>query len=228
MSKVLVIAAHPDDEILGCGGTIARHISEKDKVHVIILAEGVTSRDIARNRKKRLIELKKLHLSSKLAHKIIGTTSLKTFNFPDNRMDSIDLLDVVKIVEKEIKRVNPEIIYTHHIGDLNIDHNITHRAVMTACRPEPRKSIKKIFCFEVPSSTEWQSITSKNYFKPNCFVNISKTLVKKIKALKAYKSEMRSWPHSRSTKAIEKLARWRGSSVGFKAAEAFINIRELI
>ena len=228
MNKVLVIAAHPDDEILGCGGTIARHIIERDKVHVLILAEGITSRDLVRNKKKRVKQLKQLYNSSRKAHKIIGTTSLKTFDFPDNRMDSVNLLDIVKIIEKEIRRINPEIIYTHHIGDLNIDHSITHRAVMTACRPEPKKSVKKIFCFEIPSSTEWQSITSKNYFKPNCFINISKTLGKKIKALKAYKSEMRSWPHSRSIKAVEKLARWRGSSVGFKAAEAFISIRELI
>ena len=168
MNKVLVVAAHPDDEVLGCGGAIARHIQEGDKVYVLILAEGITSRDAIRNKKKRTIELQKLSNSTKKSHKILGATSVKTFDLPDNRMDSVDLLDVVKIIEKEIKKINPRIIYTHHIGDLNIDHYITHRAVMTACRPEPKRSVKKIFCFEIPSSTEWQSVTSKNYFKPNC------------------------------------------------------------
>jgi len=227
MTKVLVIAAHPDDEVLGCGGTIARHIKNKDDVHVIILAEGVTSRDKSRNRKKRSKEIKNLLLSAQKSHKTLGSKSLKFFNLPDNRMDSINLLDIVKIVEKEVNLVKPEIIYTHHIGDLNIDHSITHQAVVTACRPEPNKSVKKIYCFEVPSSTDWQSVQSDKFFKPNCFIDISKTLQKKLKALKAYKSEMRSWPHSRSIKNVENLAKWRGSSSGMKAAEAFIIIRDL-
>ena len=144
MTKVLVIAAHPDDEVLGCGGTIARHIKKGDEVHVVILAEGVTSRDKFRDRKKRLKEIKNLSLSAKKSHKILGTKSLKLFDLPDNRMDSVDLLDIVKIVEKEVNLIRPKIIYTHHISDLNIDHSITHQAVITACRPEPKKSVKKI------------------------------------------------------------------------------------
>ena len=228
MTKVLVIAAHPDDEVLGCGGTIVRHIEKGDEVHVVILAEGITSRDKSRDRKKRSIEIKNLSLSAKKAHKILGTKSLKLFDLPDNRMDSIDLLDIVKMVEKEVNKISPKIIYTHHVSDLNIDHSITHQAVITACRPEPVKSVKKICCFEIPSSTDWQSVTADKFFKPNCFIDISRTLKKKLSALKAYKSEMKSWPHSRSIKAIESLARWRGSSVGLKAAESFIIIRELL
>ena len=226
MTKVLVIAAHPDDEVLGCGGAIALHVKKKDDVHVVILAEGVTSRDKSRNRKKRSKEIKNLLLSAQKSHKTLGSKSLKFFNLPDNRMDSINLLDIVKIIEKEVNLVKPEIIYTHHIGDLNIDHSITHQAVVTACRPEPNKSVKKIYSFEVPSSTDWQSVQSDKFFKPNCFIDISKTLQKKLKALKAYKSEMRSWPHSRSIKNVENLAKWRGSSSGMKAAEAFIIIRD--
>lgn len=228
MNKVLVVAAHPDDEVLGCGGTIARHIQEGDKVHVLILAEGITSRDTMSNKKKRSIELRRLSKSTQKSHKILGTTSIKTFDLPDNRMDSVALLDVVKIVEKEVKKINPKIVYTHHIGDLNIDHTITHKAVVTACRPEPNKSVRKILCFEIPSSTEWQTATKKNSFNPNYFIDISKTLSKKIKALKAYYSEMKPWPHSRSIEALQHLAKWRGSTVGYKAAEAFILIRELI
>jgi LmbE family N-acetylglucosaminyl deacetylase len=228
MTKILVVAAHPDDEVLGCGGTIARHIDKGDKVNIVILAEGVTSRDKSRNRKKRLKAINNLSLSAKKSHQILGSKSLKIFDLPDNRMDSVNLLDIVKIIEKEVNLVKPEIIYTHHISDLNIDHSITHRAVVTACRPEPKKSVKKIYCFEVPSSTDWQSVQSDKFFRPNCFIDISKTLQKKLKALKAYKSEMRPWPHSRSFKAVENLARWRGSSAGMKAAEAFIIIRDLI
>ena len=110
MIKVLVIAAHPDDEVLGCGGTIARHIKKGDEVHVVILAEGVTGRDKFRDRKKRLKEIKNLSLSAKKSHKILGTKSLKLFDLPDNRMDSVNLLDIVKIVEKEVTLIRPKII----------------------------------------------------------------------------------------------------------------------
>ena len=227
MNTVIVIAAHPDDEVLGCGGTIAKHVHDGDEVHVLILAEGMTSRDDTRDRNGREKDISKLKDMANEAHKILGTNSIKLLDFPDNRMDSVDLLDVIKVIENEINEIKPEIIYTHHFGDLNIDHRITNQAVFTACRPEPGSIVKKLYCFEVASSTEWQAPMKETSFIPNTFVDISNTLNKKLLALKAYDLEMKEWPHSRSIKSVEHLAHWRGGSVGFEAAEAFILSRHL-
>ena len=228
MKQILVIAAHPDDEVLGCGGTIANHICNGNEVHVLILAEGMTSRDDTRDRKGREKDITKLKDMANEAHKILGTSSTKLLDFPDNRMDSVDLLDVIKVIENEINEINPEIIYTHHSNDLNADHRITHQAVFTACRPEPGAIVKQLYSFEVPSSSEWQDRLKGSQFMPNTFVNISNTLELKLAALKAYESEMKPWPHSRSIQAIEYLARWRGASAGFEAAEAFSLSRNLV
>jgi LmbE family N-acetylglucosaminyl deacetylase len=225
---VLVIAAHPDDEVLGCGGTIAKHSQNKDSVHVLILAEGTTSRDLHRNRENRQNELSALAQAANQASEILGVTSLALHEFPDNRMDSCDLLDIVKILEQAIDLHKPEIIYTHHVGDVNIDHFCIHKAVVTACRPISSRTVKTLLFFEVASSSEWQVPGSAPVFAPNWFVDISETLNLKLKALKAYSSEMRSWPHPRSIKAVEHLNRWRGASVGMEAAEAFILGRNLV
>jgi len=228
MKHILVVAAHPDDEVLGCGGTIANHIRNGDEVHVLILAEGMTSRYYTRDPEGRRDDIIKLRNMTNEAHKILGSNSVKLMDFPDNRMDSVDLLDIVKEVENEINGRKPAIIYTHHNGDLNVDHRITHQAVFTACRPEPNTTVKKIYCFEVPSSTDWQTPMTEAPFMPNTFVDISDTLEKKLDALKSYESEMKPWPHSRSVKAVEHLARWRGASVGLGAAEAFVLSRNLV
>ncbi|OPX88188.1 MAG: 1D-myo-inositol 2-acetamido-2-deoxy-alpha-D-glucopyranoside deacetylase [Pelotomaculum sp. PtaB.Bin104] len=221
-SNVVVIAAHPDDEVLGCGGTIAKHVRNNDKVHVVILAEGLTSRHERRNREKIGQALAELEQSARKANKILGVSSLELHDFPDNRMDSLDLLDVVKVVENIIGKYRPEIIYTHHAGDVNIDHRRIHEAVIAACRPMPGCPVKKLLFFEVPSSTEWQVPGNVPYFMPGWFVNISETLDVKLKALGEYASEMRDWPHSRSIVAIKHQAHWRGASIGVEAAEAFM------
>ncbi|MED1642041.1 PIG-L family deacetylase [Brevibacillus agri] len=229
MSKsILVIAAHPDDEVLGCGGTIARHVSEGDKVHVVILAEGLTSRDPSRNREEREEELSLLGEAAKKANSILGVHVLRLHNFPDNRMDSLHLLDVTKTVENFIEEFQPEIVYTHHGGDVNIDHRIIHQAVITATRPIFPHTVKTLLFFETASSTEWMPMGSAPGFHPNWFVDISKSLGKKLKALEAYESEMRAWPHSRSIKALEHLAYWRGASSGVNAAEAFFLGRNIL
>ncbi|MGG1552411.1 PIG-L deacetylase family protein [Paenibacillus ferrarius] len=224
MSKtVLIIAAHPDDEILGCGGTMAKHVSQYDKVHVVILAEGLTSRDTVRSRELRAEELSELGKAAYKANQVIGVTSLVLYHYPDNRMDSIDRLDVTKTIELFIKQYKPDIVYTHHIGDVNIDHRCIHEAVITACRPIPGNHIvKDILFFEVASSTEWQTAGSAFPFTPNYFVDISSTIDIKLKSLEEYESEMREWPHSRSIRALEHLARWRGASIGTDAAESFM------
>ncbi|MGR3176660.1 MAG: PIG-L deacetylase family protein [Candidatus Anammoxibacter sp.] len=227
-NKVLVFAAHPDDEVLGCGAAIAKHVITGDEVHVVILAEGATSRDGKRNRGQRSSELSELAESAHKAKKILGYSSLDLYDFPDNRMDSVDLLDVVKMIEKHIELVQPAIVYSHHAGDVNIDHRIIHEAVITACRPIPSHPVKTLLFFEVASSTEWQVPGSAPHFTPNWFKGISDMLPVKLDALKEYSTEMRKWPHPRSLTAVENLAKWRGASVGIEAAEAFVLGRNLI
>ena len=225
--SILVVVAHPDDEVLGCGGSVAKWAEAGNEVHVVILAEGATSRDFARNPESRIEELSALEKSAQSAGKILGVTSVRLLNFPDNRMDSVDRLEVIKIVEKQIELVKPETVVTHHSGDINIDHQITHQAVVTACRPQPRESVRRLLVFEVPSSTEWQPPSSALAFQPNWFEDVSGTINRKLQALEAYSSEMRPWPHSRSMQTVEHLARWRGASVGVEAAEAFMLLREV-
>lgn len=228
MDSILVIAAHPDDEILGCGGAISRHSEVGDVVRVIIVSTGITSRrdNISDDINKE--ELAALKSSAEKANQIIGVKSLDFLNYPDNRLDSIQRLDLIKDLEKNINAFQPNIIYTHHSGDVNIDHRIVCDAVITACRPYPNQVVKTILSFEVASSTEWQPPGKSDAFEPNWFVDISKQLSKKLEALKAYDSEMRDWPHARSLKAIDYQAKLRGSQLGVNAAEAFKLLRKLI
>ena len=226
--KILVLAAHPDDEILGCGGAMAKHVRAGDQVHVVLMAEGVTSRNEQRDAALDQDKLSQLASAAREANAVLGVTEVTMLHLPDNRMDSLDRLDVIKLVEAEIARVRPEMVYTHHAGDLNIDHRIIHESVLTACRPQPGHCVKTLLFFEVASSTEWMPASSAPMFAPNWFVDISSCLDLKLQALTCYESEMREWPHARSIKALESLARWRGASVGVEAAEAFMLGRKCV
>jgi N-acetylglucosamine malate deacetylase 1 len=220
--KVLVIAAHPDDEVLGCGGTMAKHIQNGDEVHTIILAEGLTSRNKTRDRELFAKNLDELAKCAKAANDLLGVHSLQMLDFPDNRMDSLDRLEIIKVIEEIIQNDKPDIVYTHHIGDVNIDHRRIHEAVVTACRPIPGKHyIKTLLFFETASSTEYQTSGSAPAFVPNWYVDITETIQLKLKALEAYQIEMRNWPHARSIKSLEHLAHWRGANIGVVAAESF-------
>jgi len=223
--KVLIVAAHPDDEVLGCGGTIARFADEGCEVYTLILGEGITSRDDSRDRHKREEEIRTLKKQVEDANNILGVKKIYTFDFPDNRFDTVPLLDIIKTIEKIKCDIKPDIVFTHHQGDLNIDHQITFRAVMTACRPIKDESVKEIYSFEIPSSTEWNEPCSLTYFMPDYFVDISKSLKVKINALKEYETELRDFPHPRSLKALELNAKQWGIKMGFEATEAFKTIR---
>jgi LmbE family N-acetylglucosaminyl deacetylase len=220
---ILVIASHPDDEILGCGGTIARLSEENNRVHLMILAEGLTSRQDRRDREEKNSEIDDLRLAAKKAAEIVGAQSIELLDFPDNRMDSVDMLDVIKTIEKKINTIKPEIIFTHFPGDLNIDHRITADAVITAIRPLPEQIVKEVYFFEVPSSTDYQVYSNFNTFQPNVYFSLDENqIAKKIQALGTYKSEMRAFPHSRSEENVRNLAAVRGASVGKIFAEAFM------
>ena len=216
--KVLIVAAHPDDEVLGCGGTMARHHKQGDEVHVVFMADGVSSRT------KISLSSTDIEVRNKAAAaacKILHAQPAHFFSFPDNRMDAIPLIDIVQQLEKLISSIAPETIYTHNGSDLNVDHRITHEAVMTACRPQPDYPVKEIYSFEILSSTEWISVVANRPFSPNYFVDIGMTLALKMEALQVYHEEMRDFPHSRSYEGVGALARYRGVSVGVEAAEAF-------
>lgn len=218
---VLVVAAHSDDEALGCGGTIARHTAEGDTVYVVFLADGISSRQ--RSSPK---DLKIRNSSAECAGAILGIRESFFLGLPDNRLDSLPLIEIVQPLELVLSKLQPKIIYTHHHGDLNVDHRIAHQAVMTACRPVPSSSVKEIYAFEVTSSTEWATPIEKPFI-PNYYVDISNQLMTKLEALKAYQLEMRDAPHSRSIEHSVHLAHHRGYSIGVRAAEAFVAVRTL-
>jgi LmbE family N-acetylglucosaminyl deacetylase len=219
---VLVIAAHPDDEILGCGATMALHASKGDAVHILILGEGATSRGNSSTRHQFAGVLDKLRNAARKAAVTVGAKSVEFGNLPDNRFDSLALLDIVKIVEQAVTRLRPSIVYTHHSSDVNVDHRLTRDAVVTACRAMPGSTVETVLFFEIASSTEWQMPDLQHTFAPNWFVNVTSTAARKLQALRAYGMEMRPWPHPRSFKAVEHQLRWRGASVGVDAAEAFV------
>ncbi len=225
--SVLVVAAHPDDEVLGCGGTIARHSEAGDRVQVLIVAEGATSRQAQRDRAGAQADLSQLAQAAQRAGKILGAAGVELLDLPDNRLDSLDRLDLIKVIEAHIERHQPRVVYTHHAGDVNVDHRRLHEAVVTACRPTPGHPVQRLLSFEVVSSSEWQPPGSAPAFQPNWFVDISAQWERKREALEAYASEMRPWPHARSVRALEHLARWRGAQVGVEAAEAFCLLRKI-
>ena len=226
MKKILVVAAHPDEEILGVAATFARHVSEGDEARCIILGEGQTSRlDVSEKEKGEKL-VSQLHENTLNAAKIIGYSKVDFANFPDNRFDSVDLLDIVKYIEGIMKEYRPDIIYTHYEGDLNIDHQITHNAVLVAARPVNDYSVKELYTYDTLSSSEWNfSYSSK--FNPNVFVNIEPYLQKKIMAMECYESELCMFPHPRSIEGILAQAKYYGMIVGKNCAEAFRIVRAI-
>lgn len=223
MNKILIVAAHPDDEVLGCGGTIAKYTKEGSRVYCLFLGRGKASRGGKVIQKEQTL----LEREAQRSAKILGISKIFFENFPDQQYDSVPILKIIQAVEEIKNRIKPDIIFTHHFGDLNKDHQVTYEAVMTAFRPLPKETVRNIYSFEIPSSTEWGAPKRKNYFVPNVFVDISETFNKKIKALGAYKSEIRLYPHPRSVKGIEIIARRWGMASGKELAEAFELIREI-
>lgn len=223
---ILVVAAHPDDETLGCGGTIAKLSAENKDVHILILGEGITSRqDIDRVSAEN--KLSALRENSRKAAMILGAKSIEFQNFPDNMFDSVPLLDIIKTIEVYIKRHAPHTIFTHHGGDLNIDHSLTFRATLTAARPLQDCPVKHIYSFETLSATDWALGKTGPVFEPNLFVDIEQFINFKIRAMQAYVGEIREFPHPRSFEAIKSLAKQRGSMAGLRFCEAFSIIRTI-
>jgi len=234
--KVLILAAHPDDEVLGMGGTITKLTKNRCEVKIVIMATGISARRSAnfRNNSSYTVgndvhikmeqQIKDLRLDAKNAAKIMGVTDIELMDFPDNEMDRVSNLEITKTIEQIIQKFKPEIVFTHSQYDINVDHRVLYYATLTATRPKVGQKVKEVITFEVPSSTEWFFPSN---FSPNIFVDISKELSSKQKALRAYKKEIMKYPHPRSTEAIEAIAKRWGSTSGFNAAEAFCLVRKL-
>lgn len=224
-SSVLILAAHPDDEVLGCGGTIAKLSSAGATVNVAFLADGVSSRK--GDLKEQRLWLAHRRKAAASACEILGVKSVWFGDFPDNQMDTLPLLDIIQVVEGLLAQFQPDTIFTHHGGDVNIDHACLHKAAVVACRPQQGNPVKNFLCFEVPSSTEWQMHGSSPTFVPNWFVDISSTVGLKMRALDEYAFELRAWPHPRSRQGVEHLTHWRGATIGVNVAEAFMLARKI-
>lgn len=227
--RILTVVAHPDDEILGLGATMHDLIHQHGcTIRAVILGEGITSRSQERNREKWAKELATHRANIHSAAAAIGYESVGIYDFPDNRFDSVALLDIVKVVEKEKQDFQPSVIFTHHGGDTNIDHRCTFEAVITGTRPMRGEVVRTIFAFETPSSTEWQAFNYPNYFQPNVYFGVSRAGIEaKIKAMESYEFERRAFPHPRSPEALETLARRHAVTVGADYAEAFMLIRAI-
>jgi LmbE family N-acetylglucosaminyl deacetylase len=219
---VLVVVAHPDDEALGLGGTISKHVENGDIVYGVSMTDGVGARGGANEE-----EIKVRAQASINSEKILGFTWLEGGNFPDNAMDSVPLLAVVKVIEKAKFLVNPTLVYTHSSADLNIDHRVVSQATLTAFRPQPNEVWQEIRTFETASATDYGHKSITNLFYPNLYIDITGTWEKKLAALHEYKMEMRDAPHSCSFEGLENLAKHRGNQVGLKYAEAFEIIRKI-
>ena len=213
--NVLVIAAHPDDEILGSGGTIKKLINHGYKVITVIAAKG---------RKEEEHHIQQLMLQ---ANKHLGVEEVLFLEFPNLLMETIPLVEINKSIEDLLDKYKPAMIFTHHYGDTNRDHQILFQAVLTAARPLPGKKPLEILCFETVSSSEWSQHTNDKEFKPNYFVDITNTIDDKLKSLQHYDVEMRPFPHPRSYDGVKYLARVRGMTVGVEYAEAFEIIRRV-
>ena len=222
--NILIVAAHSDDETLGCGGVIAKHVDAGERVRVVVVADGVSSRSGS----SACAAVQARNASFAAAMSVLGVSDIMSLEYPDNQLDTVPLLKIVKDIEHIAATFPANVVYTHFPEDLNIDHKITAEAVLTAFRPLPETVVQEVLLFEVMSSTGWGNSASNLAFNPNYFSDISDFLTLKMRALECYQDEMRGFPHARSADAILALAKFRGASVGLSAAEAFVLARKVL
>ena len=221
--NILIVVSHTDDETLGMGGTIAKHVQSGDNVYAMSMTDGLSSRGSVSKK-----EINSRDVSSEQAANILGFKWIRKGNFPDNQIDKVPLIEIIKFIEIVKDEIKPTIIYTHSAADLNIDHQLVSKAVLTSFRPQKQEVWHEIRLFEIPSATDYGHKSITNTFFPNLYINIEETLKIKLEALKSYDSEIRAYPDSRSYLGIENLAKYRGNQVGLKYAESFEIIRKII
>lgn len=217
---VLVVAAHPDDELLGAGGTLAHHVRRGAQVHALVLSDGASSRYDA-----GMAEV--LAKSAQRAGEVLGFASVRVGSLPDQRLDAVPLLDITRLVEAVTDELRPTVVYTHFPEDVNADHGMVARAAWTACRPFVLPGLRRFAVFETPSSTEWAWPMAGAEFVPTSFVDITDTLAAKLAAMSCYETELRDYPHPRSLRALRERAAYWGSRAGRTAVEPFRVLREV-
>lgn len=218
--KVMAIAAHPDDELLGLGATLARHAEAGDEVHAVVLSEGATARydDGAKSL---------LQEAGRRAAVVLGLRSIQFLGMPDQKLDTLPLLEIIQAIERVLDGLGPDVVYTHHWGDVNRDHRVVCEAVMVAARPIGANFPRRVYCFETPSSTEWSAPDPAGAFVPNHFVDVTPTIEKKLAAMACYETELRAPPHPRSLEALRARAAYWGQIVTRPYAEAFVLARSV-
>lgn len=224
--NVLVIAAHPDDEVCGMGGTIAKLASKGDKVYVLFVTDGCTSQYRHCSNLDEI--LKRKYEEAKRATDVLGVKKIFFGDLPDMRLDNIDHIEVNNVIENVVKEIEPEAVYTHFYGDVNLDHQCVYKSTLVAVRPLPGQSVKEVYCYSVPSSTEWTAGTSSTTFMPNVYVDISNYAEKKYAAFAEYKTEVREFPHPRSVEHMKALDTAVGLQVGLGRSESFMLLRKTI
>lgn len=217
---ILIVAAHPDDEILGVGGTIARHVSQGDEVVISIAADNGSAR--YDDEKIQFVR----HCCKEASHRL-GVRDVRLGSFADQRLDVVPILEITQWLEGILDNVRPQVIYTHHRGDINRDHQLIHEATLTAVRPYAAPYVERVLCFESPSATEWSGPYCETAFIPNVFVDITGHLEIKLEAVLEYKTELRPFPHPRSVETLRARAALWGSVIGVAAAEPFVLVREI-
>lgn len=224
--NILVVAAHPDDEVLGLGGTLLKHTAAGDKVFILILTDGHSSRNAHILDEKALAEIEARKQACIKCADILGASDVRFYSFDDQRLDTYPLIELVQAIEKYARTVDPDIVYIHHSGDVNKDHKVMFEASITAFRPVTGKNIR-LLAYETFSSSEWGLPVEKVSFLPNVYYDITDFLDKKIEAVKCYAMELREYPHPRSVEGIRIAAQYRGAVIARPAAEGFVLLREI-
>jgi len=218
--NVLVIAPHADDEVLGCGGTMARHAAMGDRVYVLVITRGIPELFPPE-------EIERIRQELRVAHKILGVVDTLFLDFPAPKLDVVPEYKLAEAISNVIRSLQPDILYLPYRGDIHVDHQAVYHAAMVAVRPINNIPVRRVLCYETLSETEWGGPFGDVAFIPNVFVDITKFLDKKLEAMSAYRSQLKNPPHPRSLRSIEALAYLRGGTVGVHAAEAFVLVREV-
>lgn len=219
--NVLVVAPHPDDEVLGCGATMAKHAHSGDDVHVVVVTRGISELFAPET-------VVRVRAESARAHEMLGVRSVRYLEFPAPKLDSVPGYLLADSIRTAILELKPDIIYLPHRGDIHNDHKVVFLATCVACRPGPQMSVGKLLCYETPSETEWGALSTADAFTPTVFVDVTEFIDRKLDASECFESQIKPAPHPRSRAGLDALARLRGATVHTQAAEAFVLIREVI
>jgi LmbE family N-acetylglucosaminyl deacetylase len=218
---VLVVAAHPDDEVLGCGGVMARHAAHDDEVHVLIATRGAAEMFSDQ-------EIQETRQSMRAAHEVLGVAGAHFLDFPAPKLDLVPGHQLADAISAVTESLHPKVVYLPHLGDLHADHRAVAHATLVAARPLPGCRTRRLLCYETLSATDWAPPSPHDAFVPTVFVDITDYLEYKLRAMSCYRGQVRQPPHTRSLQSIEALARVRGGAVGVHSAEAFVLMRDII